>query len=243
MNLQDIFNYINFIINKEMSGKFISPNEFTLLLQNNSFKYFKKFYDVPEEYQVGAPLSRIQWELTTTAKKKLQRFQVTRSTTNGNALAFDPLGFSSIPDDVFYIDYFNNDTGVGRFIKAHVFDSVRTNPITMPTKKYPVGTIKSNRLQFNPVPDDTFEFHYLRYPEVPFYDFYTDANDVVHYLAPNETSPADATPANKASESVELDWDDESVWDIIDYILDDIGMGIDRPDVVQFANQSQVKGT
>lgn len=243
MNLQDVFDFINFIINKEISGKFISPREFTLLLQNNSFKYFKKFYDVPEEYQVGAPLSRIQWELTTTAKKKLQRFQVTASQANGNALTVDANGYANMPSDIFYVDYFNNDQGVGRIVKAHVFDDIKTNPITSPTKRDPIATIKQNRLQFAPQPDNTLEFHYLKYPATPNFDFYTDTNDNVVYLPPGTTSPADGTPANHTSTSVELDWDDESIWDIIDYMLDDIGMGVDRADVVQFANTNQAKGT
>lgn len=243
MNLQEVFDFINFIINKEQSGKFISPEEFTLLLRNNSIKFFKKYYDVPEEYQVGQPLSRIQWEITIAAKKRLQRFMITASAANGNALTVDSDGFADLPDDIFYYDYFNTDLGVGRIVKGYEFDSISQNPITFPTDKRPIATIRNTKIQFLPTNLTNLQFHYLRYPNEPNYDYYIDQNDNVIYLAPGETSPPTGTPPNKPSESVELDWDTESVWDIIQYILEDVGIGVDRGDVIQYANNKQVKGT
>ncbi len=238
MNLQDVFDFINFIINKEQSGKYITPREFTLLLRNASLVFFKRYYDVPEEYQVGQPLSRIQWELTTAAKKKLKRFMAISDTLP------DSDGYLTSPSNMFYPDYFSTSTGVGRFVKGYEFDSILTNPVTFPTEKRAIATERSNTvIEFAPKDLSVLNFHYLRIPNEPTYDFYIDADDNIVYLRPDETSPSTgATPANKASESVELDWDIECIWDIIQIILENVGIAINRGEVIQYANTKQTKG-
>lgn len=235
MNLRDVFDFINFIINKEQSGKYISAREFSLLLQHASLKYFKRYFDVPEEYQVGQPLSRIQWELTTTAKKKLTRFFKSASVTITNSQA-------NYPSDIFYVDYFTTSTGVGRILKGYQFDSIKNNPITMPTEKRAIATLRDNHIEFAPSSLSSVMLHYLAYPDTPNYMTYVDTNDNEVYLPPGQMSPADGTPANTLSTSVELDWDIESVWDIIQIILEDVGIGVDRADVIQYANTKQIKG-
>jgi hypothetical protein len=240
MNLGDVLDFINFIINKEQSGKFISPREFTLMLRHANYKFFKKYFDVPEEYQVGQPLSRIQWEITAVAKKKLRRFMVALDSTG---VSIDSEGFFTIPLDMFFYDFFSSTTGVGRFVKGYEFDSILHNSITFPTQKRPIATIKGLEVKFAPADIIIDTFNYLRYPEEPNFDFYVDVNDNVIYLEPGQTSPPTGTPPSHLSESVELDWDVECIWDIIQYILEDVGLGINRAEVIQYANNRQTTGT
>jgi len=240
MTLNDVLDFINFIINKEQSGKFISPWEFTLMLRNASYKYFKRYFDVPEEYQVGQPLSRIQWEITSVAKKKLRRFMVT---LGADDVTIDDDGFYEVPEDMFFYDYFSSSTGVGRFVKGYEFDSIENNSVTFPTEKRPIATVRGDSIQFSPATITIGTFSYLRYPDEPYYDYYVDENDNLIYLAPDDTSPSTGTPPNHASESVELDWDVECIWDIIQYILEDVGIGINRAEVIQYATNRKTTGT
>lgn len=236
MNLQDVFDFINFIINKEQSGKYITPREFTLLLRHANFKYFKKYYDVPEEYQVGQPLSRIQWELTTTAKKRLARFMTSATVVYGDVpqtpdattIYIDTNGVGTYPTNMFYYDFFATASGIGRFVKSYEFESIKTNPVTFPTASRPIATWREQQIHFASGDAQITQFHYLRYPNTPNYAFTVSAADVVTYDPDNST---------------ELDWDEESIWDIIQMILEDAGMGIDRAEVIQYANNRITKGT
>jgi hypothetical protein len=241
MNLQELLDFINFIINKEQSGKYVSPSQYTLLLISGSYKFFKKYFDVPEEYQIGMPMSRIQWEITDVVREKLSRFWVAMDSVNALTLT---QGFAEKPTNMFFTDYFTSPTGgVGSFRKGYQFDSQKNNVVTSPTEVNPIGTIRGGNLEFAPSSMETVNFYYLRRPLDPYFDFYVDDNDNVIYLKPGETSPASgATPASHASLSVELDWDIDCILDIIEIILEDIGVGINRSEIVQYANQKQVKG-
>ena len=242
MNLQEIYDFIGFIINKEQSGKYISPNEFTSLLRAANYRFFKKYFDVPEEYQVGMPISRIQWELTDTVKRKLSRFMESNDEANGNALAVTN-GFATLPTDMFFHDYFASSKGLGRILKGYQFNSIKNNPVTFPTEDRPIATVRNNTtIEIAPNTLTKVDFYYLRRPKDPKYDFYVSAQGKTVYLAPGETSPSTGVPANKASESVELDWDQDCIWDIIALILEDVGMSITRGEVVQYANQKQATG-
>lgn len=236
MNLQSFLNFLNFIINKEQSGRFISPTEFTLLLQVANYKFFKKYFDVPEEYQVGVPMSRIQWEITDVVKEKLSRFMVETTIVLTN-------GVGAKPADMFFEDYFTSSSGLGRILKGYEFEKAKNNAVTKPTESYPAATIKNTTIEVAPSTLTSITFNYLRRPNEPIFDYYVDTNDNIVYLAPGETSPADGTPANHLSTSVELDWDIDCIWDIAYYILEDIGMGINRETIVQYANNKQIKGT
>lgn len=235
MNLQEFLIFLNYIINKEQSGKFISPNEYSLLLQRGSLKYFKKYFDVPEEYQIGMPMSRIQYEITDTVKKKMARFM--KSATKDD-LGMGWSNVANIPTDLFQFDFFEYTNGVGRQVKGYQYKKLINSSIKAPTESKPIMAIINNQMNFNPRPDDGFLFHYLRYPNTPNYDFYVDDNDNIIYLPPGSTVPQD----NRASTSVELDWDIESIWDIAELILQDIGMSINRGEVIQYANQRETEG-
>lgn len=243
MTLQEILDFIYFIINKEQSGKFIKPDEFTGLLRSANYKFFKKYFGVPEEYQIGVPMSRIEWEITDVIKEKLSRFMVSLDEANGNALEVMN-GFATKPSDMFFADYFTSPSGhPGSFRKGYQFDSQKQNPVTSPTERNPIATVRADMIEFAPDTMANVNFYYLRRPNEPKYDFYVDTNDNVVYLAPGETSPSDGTPANHVSTSVELDWDIDCIWDIIEIILEDVGIGINRAEVIQYANQKQIKGT
>ena len=242
MNLQDLLDFLNFIINKEQSGRFISPREFTLLLREANYKFFKKYFDVPEEYQIGNPMSRIEWELTDVVKEKLSRFMTELSFKNNNPLAVSN-GIAQKPADMFFEDYFASSSGLGRILKGYEFEKISRNPVTGPTEDYPIATIKSNTIQVAPETITAISFHYLRRPEEPNFDYYVDENDNIIYLEPGETSPTTGNPANHPSESVELDWDVDCIWDIAYIILENMGIGINREQVIQYAQTKQIKGT
>lgn len=243
MNLQELFDFINFIINKEQSGKCITPSQYTLVLRKANYSFFKKYFDVPEEYQVGMPMSRIQWEITDVTKEKLSRFMVALDAANANPLGLTS-GFATKPTDMFFTDYFTSPSGgVGSFRKGYQFDSQKINCVTAPTEKHPIATIRGGNIEFAPSSMETVNFYYLRRPLDPNYDFYLDEDDNIIYLPPGETSPTTGTPADHDSESVELDWNVDCIWDIVEIILEDVGVGINRGEIVQYANQKQVKGT
>lgn len=242
MNLQELLDFLNFIINKEQSGRFINPKEYTRVLQRSSYTFFKKYFDVPEEYQVGMPQSRIQWEITDTVKEKLSRFMVQMDLANANRLQLTN-GFATKPTDMFYMDYFiSPEGGVGRLRKGYQMDKAKQSRLVPPTTAKPVATERGDRFEFAPNTMAEVDFYYLRRPNDPVFDYYLDQNDNIIYLPPGQTSPSTGNPANHVSTSVELDWDVDCIWDIAQIILQDFGIGINRAEIVQYATQKESRG-
>jgi len=241
MNLFDLLDFINFIINKEQSGKHIDPQQFTLLLKRANYKFFKKYFGVPEEYRPGMAMASIQWEITDTIKDKLSKFMVSMDDDGGNPMVLTN-GRAAKPADYFFRDYFSTTTGTGRFLKGYQFSNSLKNSVTFPTEKNPIGKLEGDQFVFAPNTLNKVNFYYLRRPLDPFFDSYLDEDDNMVYLAPGETSPGTAIPPNKLSESIELEWDQDCLHDIVEYILQDIGVGINRNDIAQYAQQNKTLG-
>ena len=64
MNVDQLYQFINFIANKESSGAHMGPDEFNELLPRAQDDFFIKRYGVPEDYQPGRPFPRQAFELT-----------------------------------------------------------------------------------------------------------------------------------------------------------------------------------
>lgn len=116
-------------------------------------------------------------------------------------------------------DYFGKESGTvfygGQempidFLEDAEFDYRKRNYIEVPTAEYPIGNIQSNFIRFLPKTLQTVNFSYIHTP-LPIHFAYTTNRGFIEY-----------DPSN----SSELLWDDENIYKIISYVLQDMGLQV-----------------
>jgi hypothetical protein len=79
INVNEVYQYIEFLSRKAQSGGTFTPNEFNLVLPRVVKDLFRKYYGVPEEYQVGHPEPHIGADNTQLVRDYLSVFLTTKT--------------------------------------------------------------------------------------------------------------------------------------------------------------------
>ena len=220
MNNFDLYNLVNYVINKDINGNAFSPSEFDTVLNTQSLRLFKKKLGLPEEYQPNAPIPRQGVDLTSVNQRDLRPFLVTEvlALTSGaidvsskniaHVLSAAPnpqTGFEC--DELTSSEYYNRSN----------------NAITAPTLYHPAFAWRSDTsLEFLPNTITSANIKYYKYPTT-----------AVTVITANATT---LLPEYDAGSSTELEWDDVNKIDIAYAILRDAGVNLERGDVLQYAN-------
>jgi len=233
--IDDVKRFVEYVSNKDQSGNTTSPEEFNVLARRASLDLFKKRAGLPEDYQVGAPLSKQAWQLTQTITDDL-RFLIEEK-----VIEVDSDGYMIVPDD--YVRYssidFNyilnpktREEGQTSFpVPVEVIDdnkwSRRISSSLKPTsKRYPVCRYRNVNIEFSPKNLERVIFTYLRVPADPVWGF-----DVVN----------DAEVYNE-SKSTQFDWPVETEIDLASYILSYVGVNLDDDHITKYAEIIKSKG-
>jgi len=263
MNLGQILRIINYIANKEQSGNTLTQGELNDILPKSNLELFKKKIGLPEEYKVSVPTSRIAYEVTQRLTGDVQPFKTLMGDTT-TPLMVDANGYAVIPSDYYYVSYIGynlvtNTASCGVGIEEEDVDILTdaqwrarlSNSITAPTKKHPIANFGNGTIRFRPRDLQRVEFAYLRYPTTPYYDYYIDAYDEYIFLPADSThtllegqegSAGQPVGTTVTSLTVELEWDDVCKLEIINFILDDIGINLREGQLEQYAQVEQVQG-
>jgi len=96
ININEVKEYVEFLARKYQSGGSFTPKQFNLVVPNVVRDIVRKYYGVPEEYQVGNPQPHIAYEITSLVKDYLSAIKpvVTLNVVNG---------FADKPDDYIHI--------------------------------------------------------------------------------------------------------------------------------------------
>ena len=240
MNLGEILSLINYISNKDQTGRTMTPNQFNLLLDASNNDYFKKKYGLPEEYQPGQPFPAQSYEITQKITDDMRSFKKWLGGRDYPALSIDTSGRADIPTD--YVHYSSiryrkvtnsadctTPTTEYKTIEvltdAQIGDRLQ-NSIKMPTIDNPICSFYSDYIQFYPITLARTDFTYLRYPTTPIFG-YTIVNDVEVY---------------NPSTSTEIEWPDINHLDIVRIILSYIGINLREPQLFQYAEMKKKEG-
>lgn len=265
MNNQEILDLCNFILNKEQTGKSINEDQISDILNAASLKHFKKLVGLPEEYAPGAPVPRVQYEITALVKAKLSPFSVLMDGITDSLLLVDSYGQATIPANYYY------PTGLGNRVSANKWKPIEvvtdaewigrlSRFITEPTESNPIANFQNGYIRFAPIKSKGIYFSYLRYPLAPVYDYYIDVNDntvfmpagTTHTLTSGETysdgtgyvtppAPPTPNPNIKTSQTVDLEWGVMDQLDIVSIMLSMMGVNL-RDSVMQYAEQMKNTG-
>jgi hypothetical protein len=209
MNLQELLNYVNFIINKNQSGNVVSPAEYTNLLQRASTEYQHKLL---QDYEINQRITN-----------SIRRFKV-----DSNVIQIIN-GQGTLPSDFLYtsgtvIKYkINKNPLIFKTIDLVTdaeYDTRITSSIEMPTMKNPIAKLVGSHIIVRPKTIKTIFLSYLRIAESPVYAYTLDSNDNIVYSTTNST---------------ELDFEEHDKIKIAGIILSWMGLNLREGEMAQYA--------
>lgn len=240
VRVNKIWDFLNFVTNKDQAGNTISLPEFNQLLPAVNIDFFKQRYGLPEQYSPGQPLPQMSYEVTQKITDDLRAFKV-RMGIDTQAMIVDNQGQAPIPSN-----YVHFSSARYNMIKDNVCGTVQMKPRTIehltdaqlgdrlgnsikkPTFRDPVFATFSTYFQFYPKNLRQVEFTYLRMPATPVYG----------YIADNNT---DTDVYNEAT-STHFEYPEDCFNDIVRLCLSYIGMNLRANDIIQYAEMQKAKG-
>ena len=234
MDLNSIRNYLEYIhLQHPDVSKDITPTEFTNLLNICQLLHFKKKVGLPEDYQPLSPHPRQAFEITRKITMDLERFVVTLAHETG-PLIINRQGFATLPTDCYYpisllYRYIHNGTVSNQgidILPVELFMDREQCSITFPTKRDPIANISGGRIKFLPKDLRYAEFSYLRRPV----DCYFAVTNTDGYVAYDVTN------------SVQLEFDDINLIDIMQLMTERIGINLNRQDIVALGDKFKQQG-
>lgn len=203
IDINDIYNFCQFELNKHSSGNTLNQDEFNICLRWANVEYFKIQIGLPEEYQVGQPQARIGYEYTQLITDRMSKFKQWKGGQNLPSMAIDKDGRAPYPADyVHYSSIRYNNRPVVPVRDSEVADAL-IDSITFPTEKYPICAFYDDFIQFYPTNLSFVDFTYLKMPREPFWAV-TIVNDEYQY---------------DENRSIQFEWGDESMTDIANLVL------------------------
>lgn len=211
--------------NRQLSDKSINR-----LMDGASLKQLKRKMGLPEHYQPGQPLSTQGYEVTPMISHDLEPFKRYKGWDDEPALTVGTDGFILLPDDYFYYSSMTHTVdGVKKhfeFMPDEEFEKRVGDPLIAPNERNPVANLQFGHIRIAPITIQEVSMTYIKRPDKPVYATKTTNG----YREYDETN------------SVELEWDDVNRLDIIYIMLYDLGINMQRGDLVQYAQKYQQQG-
>jgi len=224
MNVKEIFDFVNYTLNKHQSGNALNPDEFNLCLKYANLEYFKFIYGLPERYQFGRALPSPGYEATQFVTDSMREFKMSVTypvNRSGVAtLPSDYVHFSSITHDV------NGNTQTVEVLPDDKLSSRLSNPITKPTRKHTVCGIYGSTLKFFPPMVSSVTLNYLRAPRTPIFAANIVADDLVY----------------DAANSVQVEFPESTHNDFVQFILESVSVNLRDQFVYQNTLRRKAQG-
>ena len=221
MNNWDIINLANTIRNKNVQGGDIRADQWQTLINANSQKLFAGLLGVPNLYQLDAPIERRGANLSRAIDLKLRPFYKRETVSVVGGVA----DFST--KNIGYLLNLSPSTATGRpfdELTPYELDDRLSSAVVAPTTKDPAFTWRDGSSIFvYPASVNSVVLSYYQFPTEAVVLFTT--NSVTLLEEYDETN------------SVETGWNDSELMEITYMILRDLGVNMQRQDILAYAQQ------
>lgn len=181
MKLSTVYLYLNYIRRKDPIGGSISIPQLNTLFPIVAFKFFKKIFGLPEQYQKGARDPILGFGLNNISEEKICPLKVLPAT-----LSIDSVGYADYPAEYFYkaacyYVYSIPSPGTGTrdiqvpFVNDAKFNERRTTVLDPPQLKDPVANLHSVNIRFLPTDLETAYLEYIKFPTTPVMGYVIDS--------------------------------------------------------------------
>lgn len=202
-NIWDIYQFVNFRLNKDQSGRVFTPEEFNMACGFADYELMKLKYGLPEQYRPGMPIPSQGWEITQEITDALSHLKVYMGGRSEAQLFLDKDGYANFPENYLhysslaYVDYEykcgdeeQDEIRVPiEVIKDGDWDTRISDVLTKPTMEYPICRFNSGYMEFRPRKLGSVDFTYLRKPNPAVLGYTIDANYNIVYNEADSTQP------------------------------------------------------
>ena len=246
MKLNQVLDYVNFIIVKELSGDILTPAKFNMLLVAVNLDMFN---DKVREVELYANQNQIPFTEALFGHKALREFHNTQSIS----LTTGTYNLTSLTGTYGYwgslTALYGNRRVEIELLNDKEFAGRRTNLLTNPIENNPIATITANTLRVLPTNIATAEIYFMKIPAEPVYDYYSDQYqnkiyleyDTSHLLTVGEIGSAGQVEGQTvASLTTELEWNQLHHIDFCMEILKKCSVNLNKAEVYQYAQQEKL---
>lgn len=226
IDVNSIYDYVNWMLNKEQSGNSLPPNQFNLGLEWSNLEYFKLKYGLSEDYQAGRPVAPITYEISQKIMSDMRTLRTVLGGKNAPAMAVDVNGWSAIPSDYLHVSTIKYNGNIVEVLREDFLGDRLNNSIKYPSKTNPICVFQENYIEFYPTDLGFVEFSYLRLPQTPVWG-YTIVND---------------QPIYSASTSIQSEFPQDCLVDIANLIIHYAGQNLRDQLTLQTSEQRKEKG-
>jgi hypothetical protein len=192
MTLYEQWSLIQYIVNKDYQGNIIEPDMFKQLVKVANMDMFKIKMGLPEDYQIGTPLSRQYVDLNERMTDETLFLKKRDSSTAVSSGKF------AYPNDYFQAvsiryNYQRNIDGVATVIPRPVqrltedkYSARAGNWTKKPSTLNPVCVLRSDGIYVYPDTITEVDFSYIRYPNDPVFDYVLNTGYITEGGSPTE---------------------------------------------------------
>lgn len=212
MNLNEIYQYLNALINTESLGNDLNLKEFNYLLKDENINLLKEEVEHLYTVQRASALSPEVVYSSKMLRKFINESTITPSAgvINLSSQLTSYAYFLALRTAVAYNGQIRNIP----LVPHETFNIMASNLLSKPLKKNPVCVIDQDSLRIRPTNITSVIINYIRFPATPIFDYYINAADEVVYLAASathaltsgETGSAGQTTGTVTSLTVELEY-------------------------------------
>ena len=238
MSINELRLYLNTILNKDASGNSLSPQELNLLLEACIFPFVREKIAAYRQYVMnGTPMDDV-------AYTGLLIDSLTKQSTATLAAG----AFTVAADFMMMNDLYGTYNGQKKIemVSPEEYSRRTHNILSKPIAYYPVAYLINTSCKVFPTTMTAINYTYISKPAVPIFDYYTNANYQIVYLAAGATRALAAgeygslgqTSVTVTSLTAELDLPEEIHGQFADYLLSKIALR-DRDINLYQANQAE----
>lgn len=228
MNLYELFQIINATIGG--TGKELSPPEAELMIHSAQLKHYNSLIGADEQYRPGQPLPQQSFEQTRLNSVSLSPFKVWMGKPDELPLRVNDDGYAITPSNMYYpSSCFYTYNGSQRPIKIlsdNEWELRQGDALTKATDRNPIANIQNDIIRFSPIINKLVNFIYLKTLTKPVIA-YNSSRGYLEYDSANST---------------ELEWDESNQIDILYILLTDLGLAVNREDIIQVAEKIKTTG-
>lgn len=241
MTTSEILKYINTVLNKDTSGNSLSPDEYNILLEAQIFSFVKEQVLMYRQYvQTGAPLDDVVF-----TAMLIDALQTNTSVTLSS-------GTFTLPATMLFLDSlygtYNSHTKRVEIVEVAEYRKRLHNMMSKPIAYYPVAYIVGTTCTVVPNNMTNVYINYINKPTIPVFDYYTDANDNIVYLAASATHLLTSNEVGSAGQTAgttvtslttELNIPEEMHLKFADYLLSKVSIR-SREQLLYTANENEI---
>ena len=220
MTVDTVYQIMQYAINKNQNG-FFSPDEFNLIINQAQTQFLDYLLGEFQTYQVGRPISRVQYGNNETTRQRLTPFIKSATlTVDGNGVVNYPSNYQQT-DTMWTSSYgrvkFVSQDHLASYLSSRI-DPIATNPIYM---------LNMYGFKFYPNTIGSAIVNYIETPNTLVWGYTLDANGL---------------PVFSAGTSVDPRWYDVDMMEIIARALRIVGVNLQSNVVSQYANEIKIQG-